>query len=204
MEKPSLFRHPLTIVFTSFFLTVIVGTLFGLWISSNLSEAERLRLLAENQKTIVQNFSRYLAERRSRAELLASSFKRNAPLEEIKYRKKLYDESYVNWNANHLANLLLIRDILDQKTYTEFESIIDQYLVKNILKPLDACLTNSYDARIQNKNPLDVYDKCNGEKLLRQTLDCGYSITNELYKLAGKATDKHNAINEIISRCPLQ
>ena len=37
--------------------------------------------------------------------------RRNAPLEEIQFRKRAYDEAYVDWNKNILLNLFAIREV---------------------------------------------------------------------------------------------
>ena len=80
-----------------------------------LKKAEEARARSEQRQNAVQSISRSIYERRSRAELLASALRRNVTLEEIVERKKLYDEAYVRWNTNHQANLLLVRQLLEEK-----------------------------------------------------------------------------------------
>lgn len=53
--------------------------------------------------------------------MLAASLRRNVSLPEIVERKKLYDDAYFKWNTNHQANLLMIRQLRDEKVYSDFE-----------------------------------------------------------------------------------
>lgn len=195
-------RHPLVIVLVTFALTGIVGAVFSHWLSKRQSEVTRLRVETEARKDAVQKFSRYVYERRARAEMLTSSFRRNAPLDEIRERKKFYDDVYVDWNSNHQANLFLIRDVLQADQYSLFENVVEFVLVGKIFAPLDACLTEAYDTRLKDGDAIKILDQCQARGLLRQALDCGYAITDELYKLSAGATDQTRAANEIYSRCP--
>jgi hypothetical protein len=134
-EKTELTRHPLTVVLVAFVLSGVLGTLFSNWISGRQSEIEQLRLAAESRKAAVQNLSRYVYERRARAEMLASSFRRGASKDEIRERKKSYDETYVKWNSNHQANLFLVRDVLQEDQYSYFEQVVEFLLVGQIFAP---------------------------------------------------------------------
>ena len=90
-RKRALSRHPLMIVVITFTLSGLLGAAFSQWLSKQAEETERLRVEAEARKVAVQSFSRYIYERRARAEMLASSFRRKAPIDEVKERKRLYD-----------------------------------------------------------------------------------------------------------------
>jgi F0F1-type ATP synthase membrane subunit b/b' len=94
-EKDCAISSPLVVVFVAFVLSGVLGTLFSNWISDRQSDIEKLRLAAESRRAAVQNLSRYMYERRARAEMLASSLRRNASKDEMKERKRLYDEAYV-------------------------------------------------------------------------------------------------------------
>jgi hypothetical protein len=201
-EKTELTRHPLTVVLVAFVLSGVLGTLFSNWISGRQSEIEQLRLAAESRKAAVQNLSRYVYERRARAEMLASSFRRGASKDEIRERKKSYDETYVKWNSNHQANLFLVRDVLQEDQYSYFEQVVEFLLVGQIFAPLDRCLTLAYDAALRDDDPNAILNSCEVGKLLQQALDCGYAITDELYKLSGGSTNQTAAAREISSRCP--
>ena len=201
-KKAALSRHPLTVVIVAFVLSGLLGTLFSAWLSNRQAETERLRLEAEARKAAVQAFSRHVYERRARAEMLASSFRRGAPIEEVRERKQLYDEAYVQWNANHQANLFLVREVLQEEQYSFFESSVEFVLVGKIFAPLDGCLTRAYDARLNQEDPNAILDQCEGRRLLQEALDCGYAITDELYRLSGGATTRADAADEIAARCP--
>ena len=144
--KGDILRHPLMILLATFCLSGIMGTLFTQWIIGRQREAEAARSESEARKQAVQNFSRYVYERRARAEMLASALGRGANLDEVKDRKKLYDEAYVSWNANNQSNLLLIREVLGASEYTYIERVVEVSLVGKIFRPLDGCLTRAYDA----------------------------------------------------------
>ena len=198
----SISRHPLVIVLVSFFSTGILGTFIGQAVTSRDKEIEKRRLQTEIRRSVVQEFSRQVYKRRVRAEMLASSFKRSAQLDEVKDRKKMYDEAYVKWNSNHQANLFLIRNMLASKEYTEIESIVEFTLVTKIFSPLDMCLTKAYDAAIAAaSSPVKVVLECDTKALLLQSLNCGYAITDQLYRLAGEETTSDQAVSEIRERC---
>lgn len=193
-------------------LTPILLFWLGVMVSNSVQETERAFKALEKEKEqirinqlAIQNFSKAIYERRARAELLASSIKRNVSIEEIKYRKKLYDEAYFHWNSNHQSNLLLVRKVLGDKEYSEFESLIEFHLVTNIFTPLDSCLTKAYDYRIkENKSGKGVYAECKGSDFLQQALDCGYALTDELYKLTYKKhnIERESAASIVRQRCP--
>lgn len=171
-------------------------------------QLEKKRQEAEDKQSAVQQFSKYIYERRTRAELLASALKRhaNAPnsvsLKEVIDRKRLYDEAYFNWNANHQTNLLLVRQILGSKQYSAFESLVEFRLVGKIFKPIDSCLTQAYDAAIRDIDPRPILKDCNSVTLMQQALDCGYAITDELFKLSGTAVGEGDAVSIVDERCP--
>ena len=144
-----------------------------------LKQAETNRLRSEQRQTAVQNLSRFIYERRARAEMLASALRRNVSLEEIIERKKLYDDVYVRWNANHQANLLLVRQLLEEKQYSEFEALLEFHLVRNIFAPLDQCLTSAYDRRLGGALGGATLEQCSARELIQRALDCGYArLTN--------------------------
>jgi hypothetical protein len=171
-------------------------------------QLEAQRQLAETRRTAIQGLSRFIYERRVRAELLASVLRRNAEkpvaasVEELVRRKQLYDEAYVSWNANHQANLFLVRQVLGATDYSEFEKLVEFRLVDRIFAPLDACLTTAYDRAIRGGDPRPELKRCGTSELLQRALDCGYAITDELFKLAGAGADRGQARSIVNERCP--
>lgn len=120
-------------------LTPLLLFWLGYETSQSIQRSEELRedlqkqqRLEQTRQSAVQSFSKFIYERRARAELLASALKRHASsptLEsraEVVERKKLYDKAYFRWNSNHQANLLLVRQVLGSEQYSDFESIVDE------------------------------------------------------------------------------
>lgn len=171
-------------------------------------ELEGARQLAQTRQTAVGNFSRFIYERRVRSELLHSALRRHAdaPTEdsrrELIDRKRLYDEAYVNWNANHQANLLLVRQILGATNYSDFEDAVESRLVGKTFAPIDSCLTKAYDLAIRGKDPRTAMAECRAKELIQRALDCGYAITDELFKLSSPGGRPREAKNIVDARCP--
>jgi hypothetical protein len=201
-KNRDLLRHPLTIVLISFVLTSVLGVAFSQWIANRAREADQARLEAESRKVAVQSLSRSIYERRARAAMLASSFLRNAQLDEVKERKKLYDESLVRWNSNTQTNLFLVREVLRIDEYSIIEASLEITLIDRIFKPLDVCLTQAYDAVIAGNPATHIMQECQASKLLQEALDCGYVIADELYKLSSSATTTDRASAAIVDACP--
>jgi hypothetical protein len=154
------------------------------------------------RKAAVQNLSRSIYERRARADMLASSLFRGAQLDEIKERKKLYDEALVRWNTNNQTNLFLVREVLRIDAYSFIESSVEFTLIDKIFRPLDVCLTQAYDAATSGNSAMSIVQECQVRKLLQDALDCGYAIADELYQLSSNATIPYRAASEIAARCP--
>jgi hypothetical protein len=168
-----------------------------------LTQAEQDRVRSEQRQNAVQSLSRFIYERRARAEMLASALRRNVSLEEIVERKKLYDDAYVRWSTDHQANLLLVRQLLEEKQYSKFEELLECHLVGNIFAPLDQCLTAAYDRRLGGAAGGATLEQCSARQLIQRALECGYALTDELFKLSGAATESGRAVatQVIVSRC---
>jgi hypothetical protein len=199
----SITRHPMLVSLLTFLLTGVVGAGLTFWIGQQAKNIELARQQETARKSAVENLSRYIYERRTRAEMLASSIKRNAPMSEIQDRKKSYDESFVKWNTEVKANLFSIRNVLGESDYSFFEHSVETMLVSGAFSPLDKCVTDSYDLTLlgRQSEAAQVLILCNSRGLLALVLDCGYAITDELYKLAGKATDRTSAEIEVRFKC---
>lgn len=171
-------------------------------------QLEDARQLAQTRQAAVGNFSRFIYERRVRSELLHSALRRHgdSPTEDSKKevieRKRLYDEAYVNWNANHQANLLLVRQVLGATSYSNFESMVEFRLVAKTFAPIDSCLTRGYDLAIRAKDPRSTLAECRSAELIQRALDCGYAITDELFKLSGPGGRAQEAQSIVDARCP--
>lgn len=161
---------------------------------------------SEARQSAVRDFSTFIYERRARAELLASALLRGAPQAEVTERKQLYDQTYVRWNTNHQANLLLIRQVLGEQGYSEFENLVEFRLVIKVFKPLDDCLTSAYDRRLRGGDPNPILRGCRATVLIQQALDCGYALTDELFRISGLAQGaregSQRASSIVQTKCP--
>ena len=173
-------------------------------------ELDASKSLATTRQNAVGALSRYIYERRVRSEMLLSGLRRhaNSPSDEsrreVVARKGLYDEAYVSWNTNHLANLLLIRQILGATTYSEFESMLEFRITSQVFAPLDKCLTEGYDMAIRNKDPRPILESCHATELVQRALDCGYAISDELFRLSSPEGNIRESTSIVESRCPVQ
>lgn len=173
-------------------------------------ELDSAKSLAAIRQTAVGGLSRYIYERRVRSEMLLSGLKRhaNAPSDnsakEIVERKRMYDDAYVGWNTNHQANLLLIRQVLGSSTYSEFEGLVEFNLVTLVFSPLDKCLTEAYDVASRNQDPRPLLKACKAVDLVQRSLDCGYAITDELFRLSSPSGSPKESTSIVESRCPAQ
>lgn len=121
--------------------------------------------------------------RRTRAGMVVSSLRRNAELEEIRDRKRAYDEAYVDWNTNIRRNLFVIREVMGEKELANLEQVFEDTLVAS-LSDIDRCLTRAYDQRIAGQSPLATLEACRMPEVYQFALDCGATFTNELYKMS--------------------
>lgn len=193
-------------------LTPLLLFWLGYLVSESAKQSERtlkgieeIKEVHRNNQMAVQNLAKQIYERRSRAELLVSSIKRDVSLDEIIKRKSQYDEAYFQWNRDHQANLLLVRTVLGETQYSDFEAMIEFHLIGKIFKPLDACITKAYDYRIKNnKSGQEILNGCDASTLVQQALDCGYAMTDELFKLTERGDKRQRDVaSSIVSkRCP--
>lgn len=130
----------------------------------------------------IDNISALFYTRRTRAGLVVSSLRRGADVDEVKDRKRAYDQAYVEWNANIRRNLFVIRDVMGARSFAPVEQTFEDGLVA-ALGDIDACLTKAYDTRVQGGDPRPILEACHMPDIYQFSLDCGASFTNELFKL---------------------
>jgi hypothetical protein len=170
------------------------------------TDEQRRQELERERKDSVADFSRAIAERRTRAALLASGLRRRdaggspASDQEIRARKAQYDEAYAQWNANVQVNMFRIRRALDTKEYTIFEDVVEQRL-NPVFRATDACLTSAYDVSIAGGKAIPILDQCRMAELLQSTQDCGYAMADQLFKLASSNVSFSQVRLEIDSQC---
>lgn len=121
-------------------------------------------------------------ERRTRAGMVASALRRGADLDEVRYRKRAYDETYVDWNKNVMQNIFAIREVTGEHMISGLEKYYEDGLVA-AMSDVDRCLTKAYDTRMANGDAKAELEKCHMAENHQFVLDCGATFTNELYKL---------------------
>jgi hypothetical protein len=171
-----------------------------------LDEARELALARE---AALNSYSKLIYERRVRSELLASALKRHArgptpdSKQELVERKRAYDEAYAVWNANVLTNLLLVRKIVDPANYSTFEGLVE-FRLSRTFATLDSCLTDAYDLAVRSRDPRPTLKSCDASKLIQRTLDCGYAITEELFKMSSAHASVTASTEIVDTECPEQ
>jgi hypothetical protein len=136
----------------------------------------------QNRRKSVEEIARLIYDRRTRAGMVVSSLRRNAPLDEVEFRKRAYDEAYVDWNKNILLNLFIIREVSGELKFTALARMFEDDLV-GAMADVDRCLTKAYDRKLAGADPIPLLDGCQMSELHQFVLDCGATFTDELYKL---------------------
>jgi hypothetical protein len=137
----------------------------------------------QSKRQAVQTIANLVYERRTRAGMVVWSIKRNAELDEIRYRKRAYDEAFVEWNKKIQLNIFMIRDISSEVGVTRLETQFQELLVP-ALSATDQCVTKAYDERIKGGDGTALFQTCQMADLHQFTLDCGATFTNELDRLS--------------------
>ena len=136
----------------------------------------------QSRRESVQGLADLIYERRTRGGLVVSSLRRGADLEELRYRKRAYDDVYVEWNKRIQTNLLQIRELIGAREANAFEGLMQDGLVP-ALTAMDGCLTKGYDVRIAGQDPVAIVDGCQYQMLHQFSLDCAKAMTDELHRL---------------------
>jgi hypothetical protein len=153
-------------------VTAAVGT----WLAQSYAAYQR-------KNEAVQRIADLVYERRIRARMAASAIRRKAEPEEIRHRKRAYDEAFVEWNKKVQQNIFRIRDISGETGVTRLETQFQEMLVP-ALSSIDSCLTKAYDAEIKGTSDASaILDACQMNNLHQFVLDCGATFTNELDRL---------------------
>jgi len=153
---------------------VITATV-GAWMAQTYAQYE-------SRRQSIESIAHHVYERRTRAGMVASAIRRNADVDEVRFRKRAYDEAYVDWNKNVMLNLFAIREVAGELKMSKLEPYFEDGLVAG-MADVDRCLTESYDRRLQNEDGKAVLDACHMAQLHQFVLDCGATFINELYKL---------------------
>ena len=153
----------------------IITASVGAWLGQTYAKYQARRQSIESLVHLVY-------ERRTRAGMVSSALRRGADIDEIRFRKRAYDEAYVEWNKNIMQNIFAIREVTGEHMISSLEKDFEDGLVAS-MSDVDRCLTKAYDARIGTLDPKPILDQCHMADLHQFVLDCGATFTNELYKL---------------------
>jgi hypothetical protein len=168
-------RQLILFAMVSAVLNGVVTACVGTWLAQTYSTQQ-------SRRNSVEALAHLIYERRTRAGMVVSAMRRNAALDEMQYRKRAYDEAYVDWNKNILLNLFVIREVGGELKFATLEKMFEDELVAS-MADVDRCLTKAYDRKIAGEDPLPMLDACRMAELHQSILDCGATFTDELYKL---------------------
>ncbi len=154
----------------------IVTALVGAWLAQTYNGYH-------SRRQSVESIASLFYARRTRAGMVVSALRRNADEQEVRDRKRAYDEAYVEWNTNIRRNLFVIREVMGAKELANLEQVFEDSLV-GALADMDRCLTKAYDERMAARSPLPVLEACRMPEVYQFALDCGAAFTNELHKMS--------------------
>lgn len=153
----------------------IVTACVGAWLAQTYATQQ-------TRRKSVEALANLIYERRTRAGMVVSSMRRNAPMDEIQFRKRAYDEAYVDWNKNILLNMFVIREVGGDLKFTVLEKSFEDDLVAT-MADIDRCLTKAYDRKLAGEDVVPILNGCQMAQMHQFVLDCGATFTDELYKL---------------------
>ncbi len=168
-------RQLILFALVSAVLNGIVTACVGTWLAQTYATQQ-------SRRKSVETIAHLIYDRRTRAGMVVSSMRRNAALDEIQYRKRAYDEAYVDWNKNILLNLFVIREVGGDMKFAGLEKTFEDELVA-AMADVDRCLTKAYDHKLAGEDVTPLLDACRMNQMHQFILDCGATFTDELYKL---------------------
>lgn len=169
-------RHLIVFAILSAIVNGLVTAAVGTWLAQSYASYQR-------KNEAVQRIADLVYERRIRARMAAVAIRRRAEPDEIRHRKRAYDEAFVNWNTKVQQNIFRIRDVSGEAGVTRLETQFQDLLVP-ALAEIDRCLTKAYDVDIKGGgDPVGILTACRMDELHQFVLDCGATFTNELDRL---------------------
>ncbi|WP_072369178.1 hypothetical protein [Hyphomicrobium sp. NDB2Meth4] len=168
-------RQLIVFALASAVLNGIVTACVGAWLAQTYATQQ-------TRRKSVETLANMIYDRRTRAGMVVSSMRRNAPMDEIQFRKRAYDEAYVDWNKNILLNLFVIREVGGDLKFSALERSFEDDLVAT-MADIDRCLTKAYDRKLAGEDVVPILDACRMARMHQFVLDCGATFTDELYKL---------------------
>ena len=152
----------------------IVTASVGAWLAQTYNAYQ-------SRRNSIQNLSDLIYERRTRGGMLVSSLRRGADLDEVRFRKRAYDEVFVEWNKKIQQNVFQIRQVVGARAATETEKEFQDLLVSP-LAHIDTCITKAYDLKMAGQDPLPVLAACDFPVLHQLVLDCASAMTDAFYQ----------------------
>lgn len=168
-------RQIIGFALASAILNGIITASVGAWLGQTYAKFQWRRQAIEQLVQLIY-------ERRTRAGLVASAIRRGTDQDELRYRKRAYDQAYVDWNKNVMQNIFAIREVTGEYMISGLEKYYEDGLIAG-MADLDRCLTKAYDVSLAKGDGNAVLVACNMAELHQFVLDCGATFTNELYKL---------------------
>ena len=168
-------RQLILFALVSAVLNGIVTACVGTWLAQTYATQQ-------SRRKSVETIAHLIYDRRTRAGMVVSSMRRNAAVDEIQFRKRAYDEAYVDWNKNILLNLFVIREVGGDMKFAALERTFEDELVA-AMADVDRCLTKAYDHKLAGEDVAPLLDACRMNQMHQFILDCGATFTDELYKL---------------------
>lgn len=168
-------RQVISFALASAVLNGIITASVGAWLGQTYAKYQA-------RKQSIESLVHLVYERRTRAGMVVSSLRRGADLDEIRFRKRAYDEAYVDWNKNVMQNIFAIREVTGEHLISGLEKYYEDGLV-SAMADVDRCLTKAFDVRLASGDPKPELEACKMTQLHRFVLDCGATFTNELYKM---------------------
>ena len=175
LQEAGLVRHNLIVfaLLTAAFNGIVTASIGG-WLAQTYADHN-------SRRQYVQNIADLIYERHTRARMVLSSIRRGADFEEVRYRKRTYDEVFVEWNKKIQNNVLPIRQAMGAADASELEFLMQTLLVP-ALGELDVCTTKVYDLRLSGQEHAVLLAQCQRQELSQFILECGSGITDELYR----------------------
>ena len=133
-------------------LNGVITASVGAWLGQTYAKYQA-------RKQSIESLVHLVYERRTRAGMVTSALKRGADIDEIRYRKRAYDEAYVDWNKNVMQNIFAIREVTGEHLISGLEKYYEDGLV-SAMADVDRCLTKAYDVRLANGDPKLEFEKC--------------------------------------------
>lgn len=176
LRESGLIRHNLVaFAVVTAVINGIVTASVGAWLAQTYSGHQARR-------QSVQSIADLIYERRARAGMVVSTMRRGADNDELRFRKRAYDEVFVEWNKRIQNNVLQVREVVGARETTSFEQLMQDLLVP-ALTQVDVCLTKAYDLRLAGQDPMPTIEACRFPLLHQFTLDCAKGLTDELFRL---------------------